>query len=737
MAIWKVVSGQERTVVVDLSLGLRFQVVLRELFIILSICPHALAMKLLTSDAMNILFAEIMTSFTEVSLAITTVFLLAALGWSVLLRRRIKEQTKTIQQQFLRELELQKKYRDLFENANDIVFTLDNKGRFATLNEAGEKITGYSREQAQTITLRELVVPEKLEIFDVWLTQTLDGFGDSQCEVPIVSKGGSLIIMEVNARSTKTAEGSLVVEGIGRDISARKIAEEALRESEERFSSAFRVSPVAIAIQTADSEQFQDANESFVNLLGYNQNEVIGATASDLGIWNSPDEHLKIKKLLREHQSVGGVECHLRTKTGKVRTVLVFIEYLSMHKVPCSLFLAHDITERQNLENHLRQSQKLEAVGRLAAGVAHDFNNLLTIIQGNSELWRLKENCSPELKRALEQVSLASQKAADLVRQLLTFSRKQVLQLVSLNLNELINASTKMLQHLLPAEILLKFNFASNLAPLKADPTMVDQVLMNLVVNARDAMARGGELTISTTAMEFDKAYVERHPEAKVGACVCLSVTDNGCGMDAATQAKIFEPFFTTKPVDKGTGLGLATVYGIVQQHQGWIQVESVLGKGTTFRIFFPRDAGVRTTDTARKARPKRSGPETILVVEDDLNLAEFVHSILRGSGFEVVPAGSGIEAMEKWTERKGAVDLLLTDMVMPRGISGLELADNLLALNPDLAVIYTSGYSPDVVGCHIDLREGINYLPKPYAPPKLIHAVRACLRMNAPAANN
>ncbi len=667
-----------------------------------------------------------MTSFYDLSLGIGSLFLLAALMWSVSLRRRVKEQMAQIKEQVIREAELQNRYKELFENANDMVFSMDTEGYFATLNRSGESIFGISRKQASTTRLRDLLLPEFVGAYDSWKEELARNVSPARCEVEAYGKDRQAVALEINARPIFENEKLVSVEGIARDATQRKRAEAALKQSEERFSSAFRVSPVAIAIQTQWDERFQDANQSFMRLFETESKELLNSTADELGIWASPEEHQKVKALLRDVGSIGGMECSFKTKTGKLRTGLIFMEVLKMGNVPCVLFIVHDLTERLALENHLRQSQKLEAVGRLAAGVAHDFNNLLTVIQGNIELLRIKQQLPPEADRPLAHVSDAAEKAAGLVKQLLTFSRKQVLQTKTLSLNDLITDCTKVIQHLLPTDILLKYRFSAGLPLLQADAVMMEQILLNLAVNARDAMPKGGQMIISTQLVEFEENRISTSPQARAGRFLCLSVADNGCGMDPETQARIFEPFFTTKSADKGTGLGLATVYGAVQQHQGWIELQSAVGQGSTFRIYFPCDTKLGAVPEPEYRNPKET--KTILVVEDDTNVLEFVRLALQTVGYNVIEAMDGLEALEKWSQHRADIDLLFTDMKMPKGMSGAELAENLKALKPDLRIIYTSGYSPDTFSRNLRLQEGLNYLPKPYPPPRLVETIRACL---------
>jgi CheY-like chemotaxis protein len=382
-----------------------------------------------------------------------------------------------------------------------------------------------------------------------------------------------------------------------------------------------------------------------------------------------------------------------------------------------------------SLEAQLRHSQKLESVGQLAAGVAHDFNNILTVIQGYSDCLLARGGWDPTASKALKQIGDASKRAAALTRQLLTFSRKQILQPKVLDLNSVLQNLSNMLQRLLGEDVGLEPGLEKNLPRIEADTGMIEQVIMNLAVNARDAMPRGGKLHLATSAAKIDDAYVHRQADARTGLFVCLSVRDTGCGMDTKTLDRIFEPFFTTKEVGKGTGLGLATVYGIVKQHQGWIEVESELGKGTTFKVFLPAAPGERanSSDTGFIAGPVKGGRETILLVEDEPVLRELVGEVLRGYQYRIVEAGSGPEALRAWDEHDGNIDLLFTDMVMPEGLNGRELAEQLRKRKPGLKVIYSSGYSTELFGKELGQND-VAFLPKPYPPQRLAETVRRCL---------
>jgi signal transduction histidine kinase/CheY-like chemotaxis protein len=405
----------------------------------------------------------------------------------------------------------------------------------------------------------------------------------------------------------------------------------------------------------------------------------------------------------------------------------------SFHPVAASQVVhcyVEDITDRLNLEAQLRQSQKMESIGQLAAGVAHDFNNMLTVITGHSGMMLARANLPKDLTEYAQAIYFAAERAAGLTRQLLLFSRKNVMKPQPLDLRQVVSDMSKMLKRLLGETVALEFNPPPELPLVQADTGMVEQVLMNLAVNARDAMPKGGTLTISTQLIEPDETYVQSHPDARAGAFVCLRVTDTGCGMDSATMARIFEPFFTTKDVGKGTGLGLATVYGIVKQHTGWIEVSSEVGKGSTFNVFFPASSAPvaapppRTTVTA----PVQGGHETILVVEDETVLRDMAHLILQECGYQVLEAGSGAEALDVWEKNPGRIDLVLSDMVMPGGMSGRELAGKLMSSHPRLKIVFTSGYNVEETNTDFFRRGGGAFLQKPYTRADLAKAVRECL---------
>jgi signal transduction histidine kinase/ActR/RegA family two-component response regulator len=394
---------------------------------------------------------------------------------------------------------------------------------------------------------------------------------------------------------------------------------------------------------------------------------------------------------------------------------------------------AEDTTERLNLEAQLRQSQKMESIGQLAAGVAHDFNNILTIIQGHSSALLSKENLPKDISGPLQAVYFAAERAASLTRQLLMFSRKNTMQLRHLDLIEVVGNMNKMLPRLLGETIALQFQTPGTLPFVQADAGMIEQIVLNLAVNARDAMPAGGTLTVSLDAVTIDAAAAQKNSEAREGKFIRLRVADTGCGMDAVTLAHIYEPFFTTKEIGKGTGLGLATVYGIVKQHDGWIEVNSEPGKGTAFSVFLPVEESFIEPKDEEIEHPHSvpGGAETILVVEDEQVLREMACDILQSYGYKIMEANSGREALTIWKEAGIRVDLLLTDLVMPEGVSGVDLAERLLDDRPDLKIIFTSGYTAGEINPELLARSQAHFLQKPYTHAQLAKMVRNCLDRN------
>jgi signal transduction histidine kinase/ActR/RegA family two-component response regulator len=414
----------------------------------------------------------------------------------------------------------------------------------------------------------------------------------------------------------------------------------------------------------------------------------------------------------------------IQTSRGESRRVEVSISAL---KVPAGGAVAclHDVTELRTLEEQYRQSQKLESIGQLAGGVAHDFNNLLTVINGYGYMLRA-DAIDPELRAGLDAILQAGERAAGLTGQLLAFSRKQILQPTILDLNMIVSGLEPMVRRVIGEQISVLSSLSPSLAGVRADAGQIEQVILNLAVNARDAMPEGGTLLFETADTYLDEHEAKLHSRLEPGPYVMLAVSDTGIGMDEATRIRIFEPFFTTKPVGKGTGLGLATVYGIVRQSGGHIGVYSVPGKGTSFKLYFPRVDGL-PTETQTVSAAAKGGTERILLAEDEVGVRALATRVLTENGYRVWPASNGAEARQIAAAHQNEIDLLLTDVVMP-DITGPRLAGQLLKLRPKLRVLYTSGYTDKAIVHNGELEEGVSFLPKPFTPAVLLNAIRQVL---------
>jgi two-component system, cell cycle sensor histidine kinase and response regulator CckA len=521
------------------------------------------------------------------------------------------------------------------------------------------------------------------------------------------------------------------------EVEERTRVQEALRVSEERFAKAFLASPMPMAIQSDADGLFLDANPSFLQLAGYSADQLILHKEHELRLWDGR----AAQPAGAGHQApvqIRNQACTLRCSDGTTRSTVLWVEPITLETGPCRLVIVEDTTDRLKLEAQLRQAQKLEAVGCLAAGIAHEFNNLLTVIQGHTDLLIGKPLGTRATGESLTRIAQASARAASLTRRLLAFSHKQAVEFKPIQLSAAVQGLTKMLGQLIGETYQLCLNCAAGLPAIRADEANVEQILINLAVNARDAMPDGGIIQVTTSLAVFDEASARESLEARPGQFVCLAVSDSGCGMSPEVLGRIFDPFYTTKEVGKGTGLGLSTVHGIVRQHAGWIEVASQPGQGATFKVFLPVWEGACGAAPAVEAAGSPSlhsaSGEAVLIVEDEGIVREAARLILERGGYRVFEAGDGPEALAIWERSPVRIDLLVTDMVMPRGVSGGALARVLQSRDPHLRALYTSGYSSEVVREDLRLTQGVNFLRKPYAPPALLEAVRTCLDRDAQA---
>jgi two-component system cell cycle sensor histidine kinase/response regulator CckA len=518
-------------------------------------------------------------------------------------------------------------------------------------------------------------------------------------------------------------------EALRQDICGRKRAEEAHRQIEERFAKAFRSNPEGIVISTKEDGRIIEANDAYVRMMGYERSELIGHTVKELSVW-APGEREQLVDKLQESGIIRDYHIKFRSNGGRIKEGQISVEQIQVEEEPCLLVSVRDVTESRLMERQLRAAQKMEAIGRLAGGVAHDFNNVLMIISGSVQLMQSSTGHDPDsTARYLSQIESATEKASSLTRQLLAFSRQQVLRPSILDLNLIVTDLWKILPRLLGEDVETVLHLASGLGSVSADRGQVEQVIMNLAVNARDAMPQGGKLILETTNVELDSSSATRHgAEIPPGHYVVLAVTDNGVGMDAETQARLFEPFFTTKELGKGTGLGLATLYGIVKQSSGYVWVYSEVGKGTAFKVYLPRvpeKAGVRPVPIKK---PAAGGSETILLVEDEAGLRELASDYLGSKGYKVLSAGDSQDALRVCRDFDGPIHVMLTDVVMPGG-GGPELAKVVLETRPDLRVIYMSGYTDRVLS--EKLGEQATFLQKPFSLDHLATKIRSLLNCN------
>jgi two-component system cell cycle sensor histidine kinase/response regulator CckA len=754
-------------------------------------------------------------------------------------------------QQAIREAE--EKYRGIFDGALEGIYRTSLHGRPLAANPAIAKMLGYDSPEdvrnsiANVGTELWVDADERARFID--LLQTHGTVRNFECRQR--RKDGSIIWVSLNSRRVTDSGGEPFNEGFMEDITERKRMEDALRQSEDKFSRAFLSSPAAVTIlDVADEGRFLDANEAFETDSGYPRHEIIGRTITELDIFENPRQGLELLGRLAREGRLRGQECRYRNREGKVRIALLSAELINLDGRNCAIVTTLDITERKRaeerigilataieqageqilitgldgnieycnpafekisgyskeevlgrntrllksgkqneefyrsmwatirsgsvwfgqftnrrkngllyeeeatispirddsgrikgyvavkrdvseriqLENQFRQAQKLESIGRLAGGVAHDFNNLLTVINGYSDMLATKLKPYDPLWPYVEEIRKAGERGAGLTRQLLTFSRKQVIEVRTLDLNAIVRDAERMLHRVIGEDIELLTILDSAPGMVRGDLDQIHQVIMNLVVNARDAMPDGGQLVIETRHTEVDETAAGTYPDAAPGSYVMLLIKDNGSGMDEKTQEHMFEPFFTTKEAGKGTGLGLSTVYGIVRQNGGWIQLVSHVGVGTAFQIYLP---SVEASPLAPPQEPvfahSRNAGQTILLVEDHAEVRKLIFAVLTQRGYRVLEACDGGEAFMLASEYADEIHLLLSDVVMP-GMNGKELSERLRSVRPNIKILFSSGYTADVVANRGVLEHHVALLQKPFTADELARKVSEVL---------
>ncbi len=520
------------------------------------------------------------------------------------------------------------------------------------------------------------------------------------------------------------------------EIAERSQMQEALRLSEQRFSRIFAANPLPMMLIRAKDAASVDVNRAFLEATGHTREQVLGNTPTGAGLEiDGFDCASKVPQLAAGERLISHPGA-LRDKKGAALASLLWMEPVELLDGLHYLVIIHDVSLQRTLEERLRHSEKMEAIGQLSAGIAHDFNNILTVIQVHATLQLEEQDLLAETSAAMNEINTAAERAATLVNQLLAFSRKQPIRAREVDLCRLLGGMETMLGRVLSAAIDLRFEVPATTPAVWADPTSVEQIILTLAVNARDAMPGGGQLAVSAKVVEVNAERASRSRDAREGRFVRVEVRDTGSGIDPALQEKIFEPFFTTKDVGKGSGMGLASVYGLVKQHEGWIEVTSAVDKGATFAIFLPISASAQPAAPARvvPGRGQVLPGKTVLLVEDDPALRKLIQHALGRCQLQVISAADGHEAVRLWEESADSIDLLLTDVVMPGGLSGKDVADRIRSERPDMKVIYASGYSRDLLPADLVCEEGVDFLAKPYVMRTLAETVCRALAPSVPA---
>jgi two-component system cell cycle sensor histidine kinase/response regulator CckA len=613
------------------------------------------------------------------------------------------------------------RYRELIEHARDMIWTVDGDGAVTFLNSACQATTGYTGQEM--VQAAEMIVPEKLRATHAALARKWDGDPSKQYEIQISAKDGRAVYLEVSSALLERAGAPACILAIARDITARKEAQESLRQNAENFEYLFSNHPMPMWVFDPQTLQFLEVNQAAVEKYGYSREEFLAMSSADL---RPPGEARRLREFLGElppggHGDAGHWQ-HL-AKNGRIIEAKVFWRAVNFAGRDAVLSVVEDITDRKLLEEQLRQSQKLEAVGRLAGGVAHEFNNLLTVILGYSQLLLNRIDREHPMHSGLDQIRESAGKAGILTRQLMAFSRRQSRQPGILDLNKVVAGMEKMLRRIIGDGIELVTKLSPELGLVHADPSQIDQVMMNLVLNARDAMPRGGTVTLETANVEVSEP--EGAAGHRAGPYAMVAVTDTGEGIDDENRRHLFEPFFSTRGQGEGAGMGLSVVYGTIQQHGGFIRVTSEPGQGARFEVYLPhlRDlAGASVYEGT-----EMGGFETILVVDDEADVLRLIAETLRGSGYTVLETADSAEALEIAKRERLHVDLLLTDVMMPK-VNGCELADAWRILHPDLKVLFMSGYqeAPMADRRVFGLEERL--LLKPFSGVTLMQMVREAL---------
>jgi two-component system cell cycle sensor histidine kinase/response regulator CckA len=605
------------------------------------------------------------------------------------------------------------------------VFELESL-RVLEVNDALVATHGYSRDEFLRMRMTDFRPAEDVPLVLEYLKKGTEPYLAAGIWRHL-SKQGNIMYMEIHAHSLSFA-GRPAMLAVAQDVTQRLRAEEALRESEGRYRGLFEHAPYGIYRATAQGD-ILDVNPALVAMLGYASVEDLVALKDVRQLFRDPRDRARF---LAMHKDLGRIDTEVEWRRRDGQTLLIRLNGRLVPKElgreECFEVMVEDVTSRRSLEKQLQEMQKFEAIGQLAGGIAHDFNNMVGAILGWAELG--SDEVPPEHKvhAYFGKIQQQARRAAALTRQLLAFARRQILEPRNIDLNQSVTETLSLLEKLIGSNIQLETRLAPDLDPIRADPTQFEQVLMNLCLNARDAMPQGGHLLIETSIVEYDHERCRRLTYAHPGRYGCLTVSDTGMGMDAATLDRIFEPFFTTKEFGKGTGLGLSTVYGVVKQHGGFVNVYSEPDRGTCFRVYLP--VGQVTAEPQAKPvadAPAVGGDETILIAEDHEGLREIACQTLSQLGYHVLAAVDGEEAVEMFRLHHAKIDLVLLDVVLPR-LAGPEAYSRMCEEKPSLPVLFTTGYSPDISMLRSVHQQGLPLLQKPYTPQDLARKVRLAL---------
>ena len=616
----------------------------------------------------------------------------------------------------------EERFRAAFARAAIGMAIVDSDGRLVEANDAFSQLTGYSNSELRNLTMPSITFPEDVPNSLSLVESLVKGQAQSHVfEKRYVTKSGGIRWAKVSLAVLRSAADQPVhIIALAEDTTERHAAEQALANNAQQLQALFDNALDSVVIMDSDG-RFLDVNAAACTLFKLPKDRLIGRCGTE--ITETTGEFLEAWQKFLQQGTYRGHHSVLRP-SGERRWVDVSA---TANFLPGRhLAIVRDITEQHELETQLRQAQKMEAIGRLAGGIAHDFNNLLNVISGFGQL--LEDYVQEPKRRYLEEVMKAARRAAALTRQLLAFSRKQILAPKVLDLNATVAEMSTMISRVIGEHIELRLRLDPSLGKVKADESQLEQVLVNLVINARDAMPSGGHVTIETRSVRLDDTYADHHPSAKPGDYVMLAVTDSGIGMSDEVRSRIFEPFYTTKETGKGTGLGLATVYGIVKQSGGWIWVYSEVGLGTVFKIYLPlveQEPAPATIEFNKQER--HLGTETVLLVEDEDALRQVGKEYLESCGYQVLEARNGSEALEVAEKYVGPIHILVTDVVMPK-LGGRDLARRLVPMRPDMKVVYVSGYTEDAIVDNGILDIGVVFLQKPYSLSELSNHVRCIL---------